>query len=80
MYDIICYYLFFLFFFSVARVSGVRIKTLDIPEMAQAGQDVHLLCDYDLERARLYQVIDQNYFRQMCVEINLFIYSFFMCA
>lgn len=46
----------YILFFGVTRVSGVRIKTLDIPTMAQAGHDVHLTCDYDLERARLYQV------------------------
>jgi hypothetical protein len=34
----------------------VRIRLLDVPEMAQAGHNVHLTCDYDLERQRLYQV------------------------
>ena len=34
--------------------------------MAQAGHEVHLLCDYDLERARLYQVI--NF-------LNIFLYN-----
>ena len=35
---------------------GVRIRVLDVPEMAQVGHTVHLLCDYDLERQSLYQV------------------------
>ena len=65
LYSIICvdhfdflfeFDLFMYFEFSVTRVSGVRIRKLEVPEMAQAGHEVHLLCDYDLERARLYQV------------------------
>ena len=47
----------FIFSYIVTNVSGVRIRKLEVPEMAQAGHEVHLLCDYDLERARLYQVI-----------------------
>jgi hypothetical protein len=38
--------------------SCVKIKVLDVPEMAQAGHNVHLTCDYDLERASLYQVAE----------------------
>ena len=43
-------------FVSVTRVAGLRINVLDVPEVAQAGHTVRLTCDYDLERARLYQV------------------------
>ena len=42
------------FFFS--GVSAVRIRLLDVPQMARVGHTVHLTCDYDLERQRLYQV------------------------
>jgi hypothetical protein len=45
----------FLFYFF-AVTSSVKIKVLDVPEMAQAGHNVHLTCDYDLERQSLYQV------------------------
>jgi len=45
---------FFVCFFAVT--SSVKIKVLDVPEMAQAGHNVHLTCDYDLERQSLYQV------------------------
>ena len=43
-------------FVSVTQVAGLRINVLDVPEVAQAGHTVRLTCDYDLERARLYQV------------------------
>ena len=36
--------------------SALRIRLLDVPQMAQVGHTVHLTCDYDLERQRLYQV------------------------
>ena len=42
------------YFFS--GVSAVRIRLLDVPQMARVGHTVHLTCDYDLERQRLYQV------------------------
>ena len=44
-------------FVSVTRVQALRINVLDVPEVAQAGHTVRLMCDYDLERARLYQVV-----------------------
>ena len=53
---------YFIHFLSVTRVSGVKIRKLEVPEMAQAGHEVHLLCDYDLERARLYQVNRYSYY------------------
>ena len=34
----------------------MRIRVLDVPEVARSGHDVPLTCDYDLERQRLYQV------------------------
>ena len=37
-------------------VYGVRIRVLDVPEVAMSGHNVPLTCDYDLERQRLYQV------------------------
>jgi len=37
-------------------VSAIQIDLLDVPEMALAGAEVHMTCNYDLERARLYQV------------------------
>jgi len=37
-------------------VSSLRIDLLDVPEMALAGAEVHMTCNYDLERQRLYQV------------------------
>ena len=40
----------------VSACSAVKIRTLDVPEVAMAGHTVHLTCDYDLERQRLYQV------------------------
>ena len=40
----------------MSKATGVRINVLDVPQMAQSGQSVVLTCDYDLERARLYQV------------------------
>ena len=42
--------------FAVSKVTGVKINLIHVPEVAQAGHSVHLTCDYDLERARLYQV------------------------
>ncbi len=45
----------FFSFFSTGALA-VKIRVLDVPEMAQAGRTVHLTCDYDLERQRLYQV------------------------
>lgn len=41
---------------GVSRVAGVKINILDVPEVAKAGHTVRLTCDYDLQRARLYQV------------------------
>ncbi|TRY78720.1 hypothetical protein TCAL_13275 [Tigriopus californicus] len=43
-----------LFLFSVTE--SVKIRILDVPQVAQAGHDVPLTCDYDLERQRLYQI------------------------
>ena len=43
-------------FFLFLVTSSVRIKLLDVPEVATAGNDVVLTCDYDLERGRLYQL------------------------
>ena len=37
-------------------VSAVKIRLLDVPQMARVGHTVHLTCDYDLERQRLNQV------------------------
>ena len=37
-------------------MTSVNIRVLDVPEMAQVGHTVHMTCDYDLERQRLYQV------------------------
>ena len=42
--------------FSITGVSAVKIRLLDVPQMARVGHTVHLTCDYDLERQRLYQV------------------------
>ena len=42
--------------FLFSACSAVKIRTLDVPEVALAGHSVHLTCDYDLERQRLYQV------------------------
>ena len=40
----------------ITGVSAIQIDLLDVPEMALAGAEVHMTCNYDLERARLYQV------------------------
>ena len=36
--------------------SCLKIRYLDVPQVAQSGHDVSLTCDYDLERQRLYSV------------------------
>ena len=34
----------------------MKIRVLDVPEVAVQRSSVHLTCDYDLERQQLYQV------------------------
>ena len=50
------FYVISVYYVSVSRVAGVKINILDVPEVAKAGHTVRLTCDYDLQRARLYQV------------------------
>eukprot|EP00095_Tigriopus_kingsejongensis_P001102 maker-scaffold497_size155254-snap-gene-0.10 protein:Tk01102 transcript:maker-scaffold497_size155254-snap-gene-0.10-mRNA-1 annotation:"PREDICTED: uncharacterized protein LOC102680362 isoform X2" len=46
----------FLILFCLGAALSVKIRVLDVPQVAQAGHTVPLTCDYDLERQRLYQI------------------------